>query len=193
MTQSKHQQADASLVDSVIQRLTEDRSQFEGFLRRRVRDDSIAQDLLQQSFVKALQQHHSLKNEESVVPWFYRILRNTLIDYYRSQATDEARQKDFEKQADIFSENHVPSLDEAKTTVCACLEGVLSALRPGYADLIRRIDLTGEPLASVAQQLQITPNNATVRLHRARQALRKSLEASCGICSKHGCIDCTCH
>lgn len=193
MTQSKHQQADSSLVDSVIQRLIEDRSQFEAFLRRRVRDDTIAQDLLQHSFVKALQQYHSLKNEESVVPWFFRILRNTLIDYYRSQASDDARHQDFLEQSSILSDEHVPSLDEVKTTVCACLEGVLSTLRPGYADLIRRVDLTGEPLATVARHLQITPNNAAVRLHRARQALRNSLEASCGICSKHGCIDCTCH
>lgn len=157
-----------------------------------MQDDFIVQDLLQQSFVKAIQQHHSLNNEESVVAWFYRILRNTLIDYYRSKASENARLNDYLQQSRVVTDDHAPSLDEVKTTVCSCLDGVISALRPGYADLIRRVDLTEEPITVVARDLQITPNNATVRLHRARQALRESLEVSCGICSKHGCLNCTC-
>jgi RNA polymerase sigma factor (sigma-70 family) len=193
MTKREHRQTGfSSIGDSVIQRLTENRSLFETFLRRRVQDDFLAQDLLQQSFVKAIQQQHSLNNEESVVPWFYRILRNTLIDYYRSQASENTRREEFLKQSCVLADDQVPSLDETKATVCSCLDGVISALSPGYADLIRRVDLTDEPLTVVARDLQITPNNATVRLHRARQALRKSLETSCGICSKHGCLHCTC-
>lgn len=193
MTQSKKEQPDSSSIgNSVIQRLTENRSLFETFLRRRVQDDFIVQDLLQQSLVKAIQQQHSLNNEESVVPWFYRILRNTVIDYYRSKTSENARRNDFLEQVQVLADDHVPSLDEVKTTVCGCLDGVISVLRPGYSDLIRRVDLAGETLAIVARDLQITPNNATVRLHRARQALRRSLEDSCGICSAHGCLNCTC-
>ena len=193
MTTPKHERPDSSsLAESVIQRLTENQSLFETFLRRRMQDDFIVQDLLQQSFLKAIQQQHSLNNAESVVSWFYRILRNTVVDYYRSKASENTRRNDFLKQARVLADDHVPSLDEVKGTVCSCLDGVVSALRPGYADLIRRVDLTGETLAIVARDLQITPNNATVRLHRARQALRQSLENSCGICSKHGCLNCTC-
>lgn len=193
MTRPTRQQIDSSsIANSVLQRLSENRPLFETFLRRRVQDDVVVQDLLQQSFVKAIQQHHSLKNEESVVAWFYRILRNTLIDYYRSKASEHTRRNDYLKQSLVLADDHVPSLDEVKATVCSCLDGVISALRPGYADLIRRVDLKEQPIARVARDLQITPNNATVRLHRARQALRESLEVSCGICSKHGCLNCTC-
>ena len=183
----------ASDADSVIHRLTENRSLFEAFLRRRVEDDFMVQDLLQQSLVKAIQQQHSLNNEESVVPWFYRILRNIVIDYYRSQASEKARRGDFLEQAHVLADDHVPSLDEVKATVCRCLDDAISVLRPGYSDLIRRIDLAGEAVSAVAKDLQITPNNATVRLHRARQALRQTLENSCGVCSTHGCLNCTCN
>ena len=193
MTQSKdHLPGTSSIADSVIQRLIGNRPLFEAFLRRRVQDDFIAQDLLQQSFVKAIQQQHSLNNEESIVPWFYRILRNTVIDYYRAKASEDTRQNDFLTESRVLTDNHVPSLDEVKTSVCSCMEGVISKLRPGYAELIRRLDLAGEPVTEVARDLQITTNNATVRLHRARQALRQSLEDSCGICSKHGCLNCVC-
>lgn len=183
----------ASDADSVIHRLTENRSLFEAFLRRRVEDDFMVQDLLQQSLVKAIQQQHSLNNEESVVPWFYRILRNIVIDYYRSQASEKARRGDFLEQTQVLADDHVPSLDEVKATVCRCLDDAISVLRPGYSDLIRRIDLAGEAVSAVAKDLQITPNNATVRLHRARQALRQSLEQACGVCSTHGCLNCTCN
>lgn len=68
----------------------------------------------------------------------------------------------------------------------------MSQLRPAYADLIRRIDLEGESPAALAREFNITSNNLTVRLHRARQALRATLEDTCGICTKHGCLNCTC-
>lgn len=182
----------SSNADSVIHRLLENRSLFEAFLRRRVEDDFIVQDLLQQSLVKAIQQQHSLNNEESVVPWFYRILRNTVIDYYRAKASENARRNDFLEEAKVLADDHVPSLDEVKSTVCGCLDDAISILRPGYSELIRRIDLAGESVSAVAKDMQITPNNATVRLHRARQALRQGLEESCGVCSTHGCLNCTC-
>ncbi len=191
-TPKKEQLGLSSNADSVIHRITENRSLFEAFVRRRVEDDFIVQDLLQQSLVKAFQQQHSLNNEESVVPWFYRILRNTVIDYYRSKASEKARRSNFVEQAKVLGDDHVPSLDEIRATVCRCLDDAISVLRPAYSDLIRRIDLAGETVSVVAKDLQITPNNATVRLHRARQALRQSLEQSCGVCSTHGCLNCTC-
>ena len=57
---------------------------------------------------------------------------------------------------------------------------------------LQRIDLEGESPAVVVQALQVTPNNLTVRLHRARQALRASLEQTCGLCTRQGCFNCTC-
>jgi RNA polymerase sigma-70 factor (ECF subfamily) len=76
--------------------------------------------------------------------------------------------------------------------VCACFNRLLPALHSGYGDLIRRIDLGGEDPAAVAKSLDITYGNLMVRLHRSRQALRKSLEHSCGACATHGCLDCSC-
>jgi RNA polymerase sigma-70 factor (ECF subfamily) len=91
-----------------------------------------------------------------------------------------------------LGENQAPPPDEVTTTICTCLDGLLPTLRPGYAELIRRVDLAGESLRTVARDLKITSNNATVRLHRARQVLRETLENACGICSKHGCLNCVC-
>ena len=58
---------------------------------------------------------------------------------------------------------------------------------------VERVDLGGMPVPQAAAALGITANNAGVRLHRARAALRRQLERCCGACSDHHCRDCTCH
>jgi len=59
--------------------------------------------------------------------------------------------------------------------VCACVHDVLAALKPEQAAVIRRAEPDGEPLNRVASHLGITPNNASVRLYRARRALGDAL------------------
>lgn len=179
-------------LNNMIQRLLEHESVFRVFLRRRVRDEAVAEDLLQQSMIRAVQSHHSVRNEDSVVAWFYRIIRHTLIDYYRSKDAESRRNEAFLQELKISGDDKEPPTDEMKATVCTCLHRLLPALGSNYAELIRRIDLEDESPKRVAAELKISQNNLTVRLHRARQALRGSLEQSCGVCSKHGCLNCTC-
>lgn len=176
----------------ILSHLLSRESDFRSFLRRRVADDALAEDLLQQSFMRAVQQEHQVEQLEQVVGWFYRILRNATVDYYRARGAEDRKLEAFVQELAATGNDKTPALDDLRPTVCACLQRLLPNLRPAYADLLNRIDLEGESPVSVAKQLGVTPNNLTVRLHRARQALRKSLEESCGICTKHGCLHCTC-
>jgi RNA polymerase sigma-70 factor (ECF subfamily) len=179
-------------LNDMIQRLLEHESAFRVFLRRRVGDEAVAEDLLQQSMIRAVQSHHSVRNDESVVAWFYKIIRHTLIDYYRSKGADARRNEAFLRELTLSGDDKEPPIDEVKATICTCLHRLLPKLRSNYAELIRRIDLEDESPKRVADELKISQNNLTVRLHRARQALRASLEQSCGVCSTHGCLNCTC-
>lgn len=179
-------------LDELIQRLLAEQSAFRAFLRKRLSDDALIEDLLQQSLVKAVERGHELNNHDSAVSWFYRILRNAVVDYYRSHAADRRKLDGFHDELVTSGEDKMPGLDEVRPTLCACLAPLVSQLRPAYADLIRRVDLEGESPAAVAKDLNVTSNNLTVRLHRARQALRVTLEKTCGICTKHGCLNCTC-
>ena len=179
-------------LDELMQRLLAEQSAFRAFLRKRLSDDALVEDLLQQSLVKAVERGHELNNRDSAVSWFYRILRNAVVDYYRSHAADRRKVDGFLDELVTSGEDKMPGLDEVRPTLCACLAPLVSQLRPAYADLIRRVDLEGESPAAVAEDLNVTSNNLTVRLHRARQALRATLEKTCGICTKHGCLNCTC-
>lgn len=176
----------------MIQRLLEHESALRMFLRRRVGDEAVAEDLLQESIIRAVLSHHSVRNDESVVAWFYKIIRHTLIDYYRSKGAEARRNEAFLQELTVSGDDKEPPFDEVRATVCTCLHRLLPKLRSNYAELIRRIDLENDSPKRVAAELKISQNNLTVRLHRARQALRASLEQSCGVCSTHGCLNCTC-
>lgn len=179
-------------TSAVIQRLLESESAFKQFVRRRVGDEAVVEDILQQSFTRAVERSHSLNEEQSALAWFYQILRHAVVDYYRSHGAEARRNKALLQELTMSGNDQEPPPDEIKATACACLHRLLPALRGNYAELIKRIDLDGESPACVAKELKISRNNLTVRLHRARQSLRASLEDACGICSKHGCLNCTC-
>lgn len=178
--------------EQLARRLLDQQPEFMGFLRRRLGSETVAEDLFQQSLVRAVERYHSLKHDESVVPWFYRILRHAVIDYYRAHDAEARRDDAYLRDLVQAGEDQEPAFDELKPSVCACLSRLLPTLRPNYAELIRRIDLGGEASQRVAEELNISQNNLTVRLHRARQALKESLEETCGICTTHGCLHCTC-
>lgn len=135
-----------------------------------------AEEILQEAFVRGLLKGDEIRDEESVVAWFYRLLRNAIIDHYRRSA---ASQKALEAHARETPEADDRFEAELERTVCECVNDLIPLLKPEYSDLIRRVDLGGANVTSVADDIGISPGNARVRLHRARAALRKELEKSC--------------
>jgi DNA-directed RNA polymerase specialized sigma24 family protein len=76
--------------------------------------------------------------------------------------------------------------------VCACLTGTIDRLKPDYAEVLRAVDLGSQRLQDFAAERELSASNAGVRIHRARAALRRELIRTCGACSEHGCLSCTC-
>lgn len=171
----------------VTRALVANHARFLAFLTPRLGSREAAEDVLQAAFVKGLQKQDTLRDDESAVAWFFRLLRNAVADHHRRRATEARALERVGAEADLAFED-APVREE----VCRCLHGLVPLLRPEYADMVRRVDLEGAPLQEVARDLGITPNNAGVRLHRARAALRKQLQVACGTCTEHGCLECTC-
>jgi RNA polymerase sigma-70 factor, ECF subfamily len=172
-------------TDSGTIRLADARDQFLGYVRKRIQDPELAEDILQDGLLRAVQAAPTLRDEERLIPWFYRVLQNALIDAYRRRGVEQAHVAATEIP-DVAAE------PEDGTELCACFEMLIPALKAEYADLIRTVELGGEAPDAAAIRLGITPNNLKVRRHRAWQALRRELEGVCGTCSEHGCLDCTC-
>lgn len=173
-------------MDSMNEVILKNLETFVAFTRKRVGDPHLAEDLVQESLVKALGADRKPMDGEDTVAWFYRILRRTIIDLYRRRA---ARSRALDRFEQELAESPSPS---DTRVLCACFKRLLPAVPEAYRELVERIDLQGEDPSLVAQELGLTRNNLTVRLHRARRHLRDALSKNCQACSKHGCLDCTC-
>lgn len=179
-----------TLPDSkaVVNRLLSQRAQFLGFLEKRVGSRALAEDILQEAFVKGLGKLEDLKSEESAVAWFYRILRNAVIDQARRGAVVNRALASYATELD---EKQEPS-GETERAVCACVAGLAETLKPEYSAALKRIEVDGVTVKDYADEIGTSSGNAAVRVFRAREALRKQVTKTCGACATHGCIDCTC-
>jgi RNA polymerase sigma factor (sigma-70 family) len=170
-----------------IKNLILQRNQFLRFVQRRVDSPATAEDIIQSAYTRAIEQAPTLRSEESASAWFYRILRNSVIDHYRHRAAED---RALERWAhDLAATTPDP---ETQEIVCECIDEVLLTMKPAYSEILRKVDLAETSLDTFAKEMGITTGNAAVRVHRARQVLKKQLALVCGTCAKHGCINCTC-
>lgn len=168
--------------------LARERDRFLGFLRSKLGDSAAAEDVLQAAWLKALQGADAIRDTESAVAWFWRVLRNAVIDVYRQRAAETRALA----QAARWADAEEPQAPELRDALCRCVDGILETIKPEYAAILRRVDVEGVPVPEAARAEGITANNAGVRLHRARAAVRERLRQTCGACADHGCLDCGC-
>lgn len=173
---------------AVVEVLVRNHRRFLQFLEKRVGSHAIAEEILQAAFLKGAEKAATIREGESSVAWFYRLLRNAVVDHFRQRGAEE-RALDRHATEAAIAEPADPALQDV---ICSCVTDVVATLKPEYEKMLRRVDLEGATVQRAAEDLGITANNAGVRLHRARQALRKQLERVCGTCTEHGCLDCTC-
>jgi RNA polymerase sigma factor (sigma-70 family) len=178
---------------SVVAGLLANHRRFQEFLERRLGRTDLAEEILQEAYLKA-STTHALPDEESAVAWFYRVLRNALIDHHRR--ADSEQRALAALQAEPIGNSATEGEPDATLlqAVCQCIEGLLGTLKPEYAQAVRRVDMEDAGLPELAAEAGISKGNAAVRLHRARGAMRKRIEQCCGACSRHACLhgDCTC-
>jgi RNA polymerase sigma factor (sigma-70 family) len=180
--------AEAPLSPEVVSTLVRNHREFLGFLQRRLGDRALAEDILQEAFVRGIDRLGELEQNESATAWFYRILRNSVIDHHRRRASADRKLEAFAKELD----QHVQPQEDVKGAVCQCVGELAGTLKPEYAEALRRVEIDGLAVKDYASEAGISSNNAAVRVFRAREALRKQVSKSCGTCADHGCLDCTC-
>ncbi len=170
----------------VVTQLVANHRDFLRFVERRVGNRAIAEEIIQEAFVTSLAQGGEIR--DSVVGWFYRVLRNAVVDYQRRQAVANRRLDEFAAELETSGSSE----QELTNVVCACVLRLADTLKSEYADALRRIEVEGVAVRDYADAAGISASNAGVRIFRARDALRKQVARSCGTCAEHGCLDCTC-
>jgi RNA polymerase sigma factor (sigma-70 family) len=168
--------------------LVENQRAFLRYLERRVGDRALAEDILQDAFAKVMARPEQAPGDEAIVPWFYRTLRNAAIDQFRRRGAADRAVEAFAREL----ETHEAPTAELENEICSCVSRLAATLKPEYAEALQSIEIRGTPVKAFAQDKGLSASNAAVRVFRAREALKRRVAESCGVCADHGCMNCTC-
>ncbi len=149
-----------------------------------------ADDLTQEVFVRVTRALPEFRGESSVTTWILRIARGVGLDHLRSRRHGEERRtvsltpSELESAAD--SETIPEPREEAEAPrrlvhaeMSTCVREYVARLAPEHRAVIELKDLEGLTSQEIAVRLGVSVDSAKIRLHRARQALRRELERGC--------------
>jgi RNA polymerase sigma-70 factor (ECF subfamily) len=142
------------------------------YLVHRVRDAALADDLLQDVFVKAMRQGQGFCTLAQPRAWLFQVARNALIDHARAQRPTEPVDED------------LPAIDAEGAAVDLLadqLQRVLPQMDAADEDVLRACDLNGERQQAYADRHALSLPAVKARLLRARQRLRERLIATCAV------------
>ncbi len=162
----------------------------------RVSDESVAEDLVQETFLSALKAVSEFNRDSSVETWLVSILKRKIIDYYRkkSRMDDKFTVNDFSETSDFYAEGAMKGrwkpdaapqdwrIDpESRTETegfMQLLYKCMKDLSEGLSAVFTLREFEQLDTDAICKELGITTSNLWVRLHRARSQLRKCLENS---------------
>lgn len=135
-------------------------------------DRALAEDLVQETLLKALSRRDQLRDEERLRSWLFAILNNGFRDHLRRQRTHE----DIDELADEMPGGApTPEDDRATSEIVARVRAAVARLPLGQRQVVTLVDLEELSYAEVAQALTIPIGTVMSRLCRARSALRETL------------------
>jgi RNA polymerase sigma-70 factor (ECF subfamily) len=162
-------------------------------IRGIVRDPAEAEDVLQEVLVKAHQSLGQLRAEAALTAWLFRIATHVAIDHLRGHNRRAEVLEEGDPTERASDAEDAPGLQRLveQQEMSACVQRFLLDLPSVYRTVLLMHDLDGMTAAEIASSLGITLENAKIRLHRARVALRAALQAGCTFsCDERGVLVC---
>ncbi|HYA41088.1 MAG TPA: RNA polymerase sigma factor [Syntrophobacteraceae bacterium] len=148
------------------------------FIAAWVRDDWAADDLTQETFIRAEKNLDTLRDESKISSWLFSIAHNICQDHFRSLQRTSSKECEISEAKEVFREAIVQKKLE-QGEMSACVQNVVRTLPESYRDVIMLFDIAELSHRQIAEILDTTIENVKVRLHRARKELRALLEKKC--------------
>lgn len=173
-------QVDVDLGQVVL----EHRSRIYRYVLSMARDPDVAEDLTQETFLRALRGLGSLRDRAALVPWLYRLATNVFIDWVRAEGRRRlayAGGKD--SDGDLVGEIPDPAarIDRRveQSEMSECVQDFVDDLPDDFRSVILLHDAHGLSNPEIAEMLGLTLATTKIRVHRARLRLRQALEVGC--------------
>jgi len=145
------------------------------------RNQAEAEDLMQETFSKALRAFESFQTSTNFKAWIFRILRNTFLTSHTGLAASRT----------IFLEDHLATVDIAAADPSpedyvlrldnqAAIQGALDRLQAPLREVLLLCDVEEIKYKDIAVILDVPIGTVMSRISRARQALRQLLQSELG-------------
>jgi len=173
-------QQDQRISDSVKRNY----ASLRAFIRKRVADQSDAEDILQEVFYELVEAYRMMQPIEQVTAWLFRVARNRIIDLFRRRAREgRAGTKVNDEGEELSLEELLPSSDAgpdaayARTVLLDALDEALDELPEEQRDVFVAHELMGYSFKEIAEKTGISVNTLLSRKHYAVLHLRERLES----------------
>jgi RNA polymerase sigma-70 factor (ECF subfamily) len=142
------------------------------FFLKLARDRSVAEDLVQEVFVRVLKYRHTWRDEAEFVPWMFALARNAAVDQFRSRSRDSKRDAAAVPEMTAQPAPAVERLEELERA--RQLRAALDLLAPDKREVLLLARFGELKHDRIADLLGISPGAVRVRLHRALKELREA-------------------
>jgi len=142
------------------------------FLQKRLSDKTVADDLLQEVFIKIHMNLSQLKDEEKIEKWVFQIAYNQLKDHFRK--SDKNSFSTLEKEYEIYIEEGNDSHDLED-----CLTPFIQSLPTIYKEAVILSEVGGLKQKEVAKRLGLSESGAKSRIQRGRELIKQHFIDCC--------------
>lgn len=152
------------------------------YLRKRVSDPAVIDDLVQDVFVKASAAIAANRAPRNLTGWLYAAARTTVVDYYRAV-------RPVAIELDDALPDPLPADDERfHQELATCLRPMIQQLPALYRDTLIATDLDGTTMLALAQAQGVSLSAIKSRASRARRMLKEKLLACCVVEMSNGLV-----
>lgn len=152
-----------------------------GMALRLTRSRAEAEDLVQETLVRAYRFWASFRPGSSVRAWLFTILRNTFITRYHREGRERALAEGLEQELDVLEGSPVaapaPNPEQALSQLALRerIDAALQHLQPDYRMAVVLADIEGLSYKEIADAMECPIGTVMSRIYRGRRALHKLL------------------
>lgn len=150
------------------------------YVRSVVGDATEAEDLTQETFLRAYRARNSLRDPDAVLPWLYSVATHVCLDRLRQRARLAPSESDLDPET-VAPPDPAPSAGKLteQADMSNCVEAYVSELSDSYRAVLLLHDVRGLTAREIGELLGDSTGNVKIRIHRARKQLQAALESGC--------------
>lgn len=146
------------------------------FLVRLARRRDVAEDLLEETWLRLVKHAHRLEADTRLGAWLFTVARNLHVSYRRSRLLEDAVDDNLMSLGPLSPRSTSPFEETAANELERRIERALTAMPAASREVLLLIAVAGLEQADAADVCGITPQALRQRLHRAREALARALD-----------------